>query len=264
MNIKPILFSTDMVRAIMDGRKTETRRILKMTKEEVDDAYWGFTCFTPSGHISVRGAHANGQFGESFIKLKYDIGDVLWVRESAKITGITGTTRFYDSSKEPPPGYTSIKKIKIKYVADEKTSEVAYPDRLSTNIKLSQGLSNGVFKEAARIWLKVTGITVERLQDITEDSAKAEGLACVTKDGDLYKYGIPDVDGQPGGYNNNSGWAWSDWSKIPTRAFQTLWESINGEDSWVQNPWVWVVKFEVLSTTGIPVDIDHYEKHIIA
>ena len=80
-------------------------------------------------------------------------------------------------------------------------------------------------KATARIWLHVKEIRVERLQDISEDDAIVEGVTCYEADTDWLtaKYG-----------------------------FQILWEKINGEESWKANPWVWVVKFKVLSLTGKP------------
>ena len=74
MAIKPILFNTEMVRAILDGRKTCTRRIAKGFIP--DDALWGYTAFTPKGYISCRGVYADG-YGEGFYKLPYQPGDIL-------------------------------------------------------------------------------------------------------------------------------------------------------------------------------------------
>jgi hypothetical protein len=80
------------------------------------------------------------------------------------------------------------------------------------------------------------------LQDISEADAKAEGLTSLTKDGHLFKYGIPEADGTPGA----AGWQWQDWCANPIDAYKKLWNSINGADAWEQNPWVWVVEFEVM------------------
>ena len=83
MNIKPILFNTEMVRAILDGKKTCTRRIVKGFIP--NDAQFGYTGFTPNGAISCRGMfEANGRpgYGEKFFKLPYQHGDILYVRET--------------------------------------------------------------------------------------------------------------------------------------------------------------------------------------
>lgn len=103
---------------------------------------------------------------------------------------------------------------------------------------------------ASRITLEVTGIRVERLQDISEEDAIAEGLSGITKDGKLIKYGIPDQDGLPG--TDNTGWPWRDWQKDPRDAYRRLWESINGRGSWDANPWVWVVEFKRVEGDATP------------
>ena len=79
MSVKPILFNTDMVRAILDGRKSCTRRIVKGFIP--NNAVWGYTAFTPKGCISCRGTFADG-YGEKFFKLPCKLGDILYVRET--------------------------------------------------------------------------------------------------------------------------------------------------------------------------------------
>jgi len=96
---------------------------------------------------------------------------------------------------------------------------------------------------ASRITLEITAVRVERLHDISEADAVAEGLACITKDGDrTRKYGIPDADGMPG--TDDHGWPWNEWRSDPREAYRKLWESINGPGSWDLNPWVWVIEFK--------------------
>lgn len=144
MAIKPILFNTEMVLAILDGRKTCTRRIVK--DGIPDDAMWGYTAFTPKGYISCRGVYADG-YGEGFYKLPYQPGDILYVRE----TWSEWTDGYlYKAWNSPFPQ------------AGESPVMKWHP-------------SIHMPKEAARIWLKVTDVRVERLQDITEDGAEAEG-----------------------------------------------------------------------------------------
>lgn len=77
--IKPILFNTDMVRAIMQNMKKATRRAIKGFIP--DDAIWGYTAFTPKGYISCRGTFAVG-YGEKFFRLPCQPGDILYVRET--------------------------------------------------------------------------------------------------------------------------------------------------------------------------------------
>jgi hypothetical protein len=187
MAIKPILFNTEMVRAILDGRKDATRRIVKGFIP--DDAVCGYTAFTPKGYISCRGTFADG-YGEKFFKLPCEPGDILYVRETWK---------------EAPKGYY--------YYEDWQKDDIADVTKWKPSIHMP--------KEVARIWLKVTDVRVERLQEITEVQAKAEGC----NSGLLI--GACTARGQ----------------------FEDLWNStIKKPDlnryGWSANPYVWIIEFE--------------------
>nr|DAQ42568.1 MAG TPA: ASCH domain protein [Caudoviricetes sp.] len=189
MAIKPILFNTEMVRAILDGRKDATRRIVKGFIP--DDAVWGYTAFTPKGYISCRGTFADG-YGEKFFKLPCEPGDILYVRETWK---------------KAPNGYY--------YYEDWQRNDIADVTKWKPSIHMP--------KEAARIWLKVTDVRVERLQEITAEQIGREGV----------EVEYPHVlNGEEKRY-----------------AFSTLWNStVKKSDldryGWNANPWVWVIKFE--------------------
>lgn len=189
MAIKPILFNTEMVRAILDGRKDATRRIVKGFIP--DDAVWGYTAFTPKGYISCRGTFADG-YGEKFFKLPCEPGDILYVRETWK---------------KAPNGYY--------YYEDWQRNDIADVTKWKPSIHMP--------KEAARIWLKVTDVRVERLQDITSEQISREGV----------EVEYPHVlNGEEKRY-----------------AFSTLWNStIKKSDidryGWDANPYVWVISFE--------------------
>jgi hypothetical protein len=162
-------------------------------------------------------------------------GDVLYVRESwfpAAINGERVLIAYYDQD--------AANAIEIAPANNSFYWKQMQKSRMIPSIHMP--------KEAARIWLKVTDIRVERLQDISEADAIAEGLKCITKDGKLYKFGIPDSDGYPG--TDDSGWPWQEWEARAEDAYKKLWKKINGRESWDANPWVWVISFEVLSTTG--------------
>jgi len=203
MAIKPILFNTEMVRAILDGRKGATRRIVKGFIP--DDAVWGYTAFTPKGYISCRGTFADG-YGEKIFKLPCETGDILYVRESYS---------------ELSFGYV--------YKADGENI-----DHLGKVIKCHP--SRHMPKEAARIWIKVTDVRVERLQDITPKGAESEGVGNLFYDDIGYgekNYGT-EVDPEYG---------------ITKEQFAWLWEStIKKSDldcyGWDANPYVWVIEFE--------------------
>lgn len=132
MAIKPILFNTEMVRAILDGRKDATRRIVKGFIP--DDAVWGYTAFTPKGYISCRGTFADG-YGEKFFKLPCEPGDILYVRET-----------WHKYTKRIGKGESCRLAEFYGYKASVANSEDAEePWRPSTQMP----------KEAARIWLKL-------------------------------------------------------------------------------------------------------------
>lgn len=189
MAIKPILFNTKMVRAILDGRKGATRRIVKGFIP--DDVVWGYTAFTPKGYISCRGTFADG-YGEKIFKLPCETGDILYVRETWK---------------KAPNGYY--------YYEDWQKDDIADVTKWKPSIYMP--------KEAARIWLKVTNVRVERLQDITSEQISREGV----------EVEYPHVlNGEEKRY-----------------AFSTLWNSTIKKSSldrygWDANPWVWVIEFE--------------------
>ncbi len=206
--IKPILFNTEMVRAILEGRKTCTRRIVKGFIPNA--AVWGYTAFTPKGHISCRGTFADG-YGEKFFKLPCESGNILYVRE----------TWYKD-------------KYRYMYCANYSDSEKFYCD--GKEIKIKWHPSIHMPKEAARIWLKVTDVRVERLQEITPQQAENEGV------GNLFYEDI--------GYSEkNYGTEVDKEYGIAREQFAWLWEStIKKSDldryGWNANPWVWVIEFE--------------------
>ena len=188
---RPILFSTPIVEAILDGRKTQTRR--------------------------TRGA--TFQNFEEFARIKCPYGkpgDRLWVRETWQITN------FLHPSDE---NYGYI------YKASENGK-----DWQENTEEWKWKPSIHMPKAAARIWLEITETRLERLQDISEEDAIAEGIEPVA---DGYKNYMPKLF-------SASQFCW------PTayHSFQSLWESINGSESWDLNPWLWVIKFKVLSTNG--------------
>lgn len=214
MSMKPILFNTEMVRAILDGRKSCTRRIVKGFIP--NNAVWGYTAFTPKGYISCRGTFADG-YGEKFFKLPCKLGDILYVRETWK---------------KAPNGYY--------YYEDWQRNDIADVTKWKPSIHMP--------KEAARIWLKVTDVRVERLQEITEEQACMEGTnpwdeACYENNGWHPTLSDPDSGGEP---NMVDG-------------FHKLWNStIKKSDldryGWEANPYVFVIEFVKIDK---PVEIQN-------
>lgn len=217
----PMLFSTPMVQALVAGRKTMTRRLVKMPKDDIADAKWGYTSFTPPGHISFRGVHSNGQYGESFVKVPYSKGDLFWVRETwAPYLRGTDGDGFVELIKYKADGA----EIAFKHVKDY--AELGWHNRPGIHMN----------KEYARIWLQVTDVRVERLQDISQEDAQAEGMTQAPHRCPGWKNSLHDF---------------KDCFICP---FKVLWNQINGENGhqWDKNEWVWVISFKGLSSTGKP------------
>lgn len=204
MKERPIIFSAPMVRAILEGRKTQTRRIVKDNPVDIvtligaDDKPTGEygLCF----HPSVIERRVSCPYGQP--------GDRLWVRERGWMA----------------PSKTAF----TPYVGNERSSPPLNPD----NLPYKACPSIHMPRWASRIDLEITGIRVERLCNITPEDCWAEGLeAWLENDDNLPKY----EDGSPGKYMNEK------------TAFRALWQSINGPGSWIENPWVWAVKFKRIS-----------------
>lgn len=205
MAIKPILFNTEMVRAILGGRKSCTRRIVKGYIPK--DAQFGYTAFTPDGSISCRGLfETTGRlgYGEKFLKLPYQPDDIMYVRE----TFVQPATHIF------------------WYRADnaEYTKNILWHPSIHMP------------KEATRIWLKVTDVRVERLQDITPKGAESEGVGNLFYDDIGYgekNYGT-EVDPEYGITKEQFAWLWE----------STIKKSDLDRYGWDANPYVWVIEFE--------------------
>lgn len=221
----PILFSTPMVQAILEGRKTETRRVVKTYIKPGNYRYDGTG---PEAHHFLETIKDNHEPGERYInigKCPYgQPGDVLWVRENY-LKPPTITYKMLRDGADTWP--------KFDYQADISATEIEQYKSWGWKLKPSIHMP----KAAARIWLQVQEIKVERLEDITEDGAIAEGVERIRH---------PLFSGYINYCNETLFYYEAKYS------FISLWESINGPHSWAANPWVWVVKFKLLSTTGKP------------
>ena len=204
MTEHPILFSGAMVRAILEGRKTVTRRVCKPQ---------------PSAHAHTTSADGNSmsawwETGKGINRCPYgQHGDRLWVRESTEAdydTHDAVVLARYCADKAP---------VLITDCADPAfNGSVAhwnYPRDVRPSIHMK--------REQARILLEITAVRVERLQDISYESARAEGVL-----------NHPDIEsGKVEG------------SILTSKAlFECLWCDTYGDDSWFANPWVWVVEFK--------------------
>lgn len=217
---RPIIFSAPMVRALLAGRKTQTRRLLKPLGDNTHlqctgrgDWFW----WTPD----VNRAHV-------LQRIPYAPGDRLYVREAWRI-------RF---NLDPFPGGPIPEHARrpIWYEADREGPE--YGKRVDFG-RYRQG--RFMLRWASRITLTVTEVRVQRLQEISEADAVAEGVTrCawaehMANDGRL-EWHVPNV--KPGEYPGLT-----NAHPSPIGPFSELWESLHGPDAWDANPWVVAVTF---------------------
>jgi hypothetical protein len=209
----PILFNQDMVRALLDGRKTQTRRRRPCKNIEGDN----FVCGRGRGYKVVAkikndcivwtpygGAKEQPMPMSEIVKsARYQLGDLLYVRERCRCHKC-----FLDSD--------AVAWWQYEFEADGKIANwIVLPDRMKFKPGIGHCIPNGCFKELARIWLKVTDVRVETIQDISLE--------------DIHKEGVPETDHRGVGHMRDK--------------WQELWQSCY-PGSWERNDWVWVYTFE--------------------
>jgi len=186
--MKPIIFSTPMVQAILEGRKTMTRRVVKPQPKVCKEVSSIKRHSNPACKNWLAETNNGGTIGIVNIKSKYEPGDILWVRETWN---------------QDPISYLYKADYGLIYKYQTWKPSIYMP------------------RAAARIFLRVTDVRVERLQDISEADALNEGC-----------------DGEIAGTI----------SIKPIEEYKALWDSINGKRGgaykWDSNPWVWVIEFE--------------------
>lgn len=198
-----------MVRAILEGRKTQTRRILKPGKFELpnggSDGWVYATGYEGWGGLSKK--EFGGLSSYPLPRCPYGVpGDRLWVREN-------WAARLDEDHKSPSQLNPA---FRVSYWADPRTCNTGCggaAGRKRPGIHMPRW--------ASRITLEVTGVRVERLQDISEEDARAEGVDT-----------FDDVLGDDGATPASA-----------RRVYARLWDHINGAGSWEANPWVWVISF---------------------
>lgn len=240
---KPILFSTPMVEAILEGRKMQTRRIVKKKYSNTDLEFrtdkYGTALVEIQNDVPPPTKMPDGKTKHrvkafELKKTKYQVGDILWVRE---------TWDYYETSEEyidentieyrvayaykalnTQPKINDIQWVKVSedkyWKAQEKIDDEEAHDisRWKPSIHMP--------RSAARIFLEVVSVRAERLQDISERDAFAEGV-------------IKEHNPIPAGAT------WSDTlGKASLKAFQSIWKDIHGEKNWDENPFVWIYEFK--------------------
>ena len=216
MKERPIIFNGEMVRAILDGRKTQTRRPVTSRNSETGAWPWGALDWTSGGQIPYADGDAKngGQYlhvrsrpktmeDDGIVDRVYcrnQPGDRLYVRETFQYWDIGGGAGVYYRATEP---------------------NRAGPWSPSIHMP----------KELSRIMLEITGVRVERVQDISEEDAREEGLSH-----DPCGWFVPGVP--------------ATGAKTASEAFSQLWSSIYNAHGfgWTSNPWVWVIEFRRIGT----------------
>ena len=246
MKEKHILFSAPMVKAILGKNKTQTRRIVKHKYSLIGAprSFEAYDCEDGYGFES----------DDEFVRCPFPKpGGKLWVRETwAYVNTPDGPAICYraDGNYKHWRDFSTV--FDKDYGAGPSMNYEAY---LGDYCMWWEDLLNGkpdhkwrspihMFRWASRIDLEVVRVRVERVQDISADDARAEGLSVLSRDGGkTWKFGIPDKDGLPG--NDDIGWPWREWEQDPRMAFKTLWDKINGKKyPWESNPLVWVLEFK--------------------
>ena len=225
MKERGIIFNTEMVRAIIDGRKTQTRCIAKF--KPIDKALnFNFSGLRAGNyHAGIKDGRCvlRSTDGATWNDRTYPltcpygkVGDRIWVRETWQ-GPLVDVEKAYDLFKDPTP-YQKVENC--VYKADGGYA----PEYIDCDDNFRQGWrpSTQMPRWASRITLEITDVHVERLQSISEEDAKAEGF-----------------DNSQSDAANSIG-----WFEKPIRVFRRAWGNIYGNDGWDSNPWVWVIEFK--------------------
>lgn len=219
MRERPILFSAPMVRALLDGRKTQTRRVVKGLPERSleFDRQWHANVMRPGSvlsHWSWWDGPPHGQSIYHTADCPYGVpGERLWVREA-----FSGP---WDMRVLPPAQWGAF--CPIHYWADGDPTEGDWT-RPKPSIHMPRW--------ASRLTLEITDVRVERLQAISDRGQPNDCIAEGVFAGDFIDKG--------------GDWLERGFSSIERCRFHDLWAAINGPESWADNPWVWAVSFRVL------------------
>lgn len=218
MKERGMIFNSEMVRAILDGRKTQTRRTVKPQPE-----------LTKGSGFSWKGAvYGSGsddrETNRNFAHTKCPYGkpgDRIWVRETWQAIydyvdefGHVEERTYAPSIPKENDNYWHI--VYAEYFGNESREDRGFPWRPAIHMP----------RWASRILLEITDVRVERLNSISQEDAQAEGLELT---GWRPTYSDPDSGGEV---------------MTPYDNFAELWSSIYGDESWQANPWVWVIKFK--------------------
>lgn len=220
MKERGMIFNGEMVRAILNGRKTQTRRIMAIqpdhselglrrvieSKNGIDDGKYFWSQSDATG-LKSRSKPFACPFGT--------VGDRIWVREAFRVhSRATDVATLVYKASERNSWTEQTHRVPVAVC-----NKPATPEKWTPSLHMPRW--------ASRITLEITGVRVERLNSIHDVDAMREGIQNLTTCSHA-DFGIPGVVN----------------AQHPVRAFQLLWESIYGAESWKANPWVWVVEFK--------------------
>ena len=217
MSARPILFNGAMVRALIDGRKTQTRRVVKPRPLYTEPGIWSWargrlSAVWTAFALPAPGITSNCPYGRP--------GDLLWVRETWRPFAVDHngvvTGHDYDLHIDYAAGGS-------QHVSEEAiTDHVEWAGYWNMPKAAERGNVSPLFmpRFASRLTLRITSVRLERLQEIGEEDARAEGIELA---------------------------AW-EWGEVTIAKFSELWDSINAANGhgWEANPWVWVLSFDVV------------------
>lgn len=236
--MKPILFNTEMVNAILDGRKTVTRRIVKPQPDSDQIYKLGYVIAGDRKDIGKFGFGVHESGGRiSYAKPPYEIGDILYARESQSIHRVSDCGNKF---------------VRVHYKADNAVIDYVVSDaeweRLSKYDYTDEKFISPYWttKETTRIWLKITDVRVERLREMGDEGALKEGCTGIKCSCNGSVYACTNC------YNTG-------WIEPPELHFWWLWNSTIKKSEieqygYVANPWVWVIEFERIEKPEIKED----------
>lgn len=239
---KPILFSTPMVQAILQGRKSQTRRVINpqpLFCPEEDLVKWGknYRC------------QARPQAWEEYILhgVKYMKGNRLWVRETYALPWCVDSVKPSNFLREAIQNF--INENMVWYKADNPAPLKDKPTVLEKVYSRGKWRpSIFMLKELSRIWLEVLNVRVERLQDIMTRDILKEGYKpqaiteCIKPEYLKFLKDLPQPQKDLALHTMPQD-AWMPGRTTPKQWYRDLWEKINGKGSWDLNPWVFVIEF---------------------
>jgi len=220
MKVRPILFDSMMVRALLAGNKTQTRRLLKPQPEQGPDGQYWWPCKAVESMVDIElltEEHTDWKGFAASICPYGQIGDLLYVRETFRVSYHGGLGNNSDGMFETfgiqftaSPGIETRLHFNDGKPTEGTTDNVNHQQLYKLSNKEGNTPSIHMPRWASRLTLRISNVRVERLNDISSDDTQAEG-----------------VHGS-------------------TEVFKTIWQRLNGAGSWEQNPWVWVIEFSVI------------------